>query len=108
MDQDVKVVPWNTAPALLEDDTIGFFATASTEDLAYSWTIPKKDTSNSGIFFLNEMIPKSNGVGTKKVKSPDKLFETKYNVDGSFLLAYRAPIAPTASSLTIRFIGFKR
>lgn len=108
-DQDIKIAPWKSAPVVLEDESIGFFATVSTEDKAYSWTIPKKDVNNNGLFFLNTLAPKSNGAGTQKVKNPDKLFETMYSVAGvTMVLSYKAVAAPTNGSLTIRFIGFKR
>jgi hypothetical protein len=108
LDQDLRVVPWNTAPAVFEDDTIGIFSTTVATDDAYSWVVPKKAAANSGVFFLNEMAPKSNAAGTKKVKSPDHLFETRFNIDGAFSLAYKASAAPTTGSITIRFIGVKR
>lgn len=108
-DQDVKVVPWNTAPVVFEDGTTGYFATSASTDEVYSWTVPKKDANSSGLYFLNMMEPKSNGAGTKKVKEPARLFETMYSVSGvTMMLAYKAVTAPTAGSLTIRFIGFKR
>ncbi|MFK0524770.1 hypothetical protein ACINKY_21450 [Paenibacillus illinoisensis] len=107
--QDVKVVPWNTAPAVLEDNTVGIFSTTATADDSYSWQAPKKDPNSSGIFFLNILEPKSNGAGTKKVKAYERLFDSVYSVSGtSMVLAYKAVTAPTDGSLTIRFIGFKR
>lgn len=108
LDQDLRVVPWNTAPAIFEDDTVGIFSTTATTDDAYSWIIPKKIAANSGVFFLNEMAPKSNASGTKKVKSPDHLFETRFNIDGAFSLAYKASTSPTTGSITVRFIGVRR
>lgn len=108
-DQDVKVVPWNTAPAVFEDNTTGYFSTTATTDDTYSWVIPKKDANTSGLFYLNILEPKSNGAGTKKVKDYARLFESVYSISGvTMMLAYKAVTAPTAGSLTIRFIGFKR
>ncbi|MNO91466.1 hypothetical protein D3C76_830100 [compost metagenome] len=107
-DQDIKVVPWNSAPVALEDGTIGYFATAATADNSYSWTIPKLTTGITSAFMLNTMEPKSNGAGTAKVKDPAKLFESMYNIDGAYMLAYRAPTAPTTGSVTIRVFGKRR
>lgn len=109
LDQDIKVAPWNTAPVILEDGSVGYLATAATADNSYSWTVPKKDANSSGLYFLNMIEPKSNGAGTLKVKEPARLFETMYSVTGTTMMfAYKAVAAPTSGSLTIRFIGFKR
>lgn len=109
LDQDIKVAPWNTAPVILEDGSVGYLATAATTDNSYSWTVPKKDANSSGLYFLNMIEPKSNGAGTLKVKEPARLFETMYSVTGTTMMfAYKAVAAPTSGSLTIRFIGFKR
>lgn len=108
-DQDIKVVPWNTAPAVLEDNTVGFFSTTAISDDSYSWVVPKKDANTSGLFYLNILEPKSNGAGTKKVKAYERLFDSVYSISGpTMMLAYKAVAAPTGGNLTIRFIGFKR
>lgn len=108
-DQDIQVVPWNTAPAVLEDNTVGFFSTTATSDDSYSWVVPKKNANTSGLFYLNILEPKSNGAGTKKVKAYERLFDSMYSISGTtMMLAYKAVAAPTGGNLTIRFIGFKR
>lgn len=108
-DQDVKVVPWNTCPAVLEDNSVGIFSTTAVTDDSYSWVVPKKDANTSGLFYLNILEPKSNGAGTKKVKAYERLFDSVYSISGpTMMLAYKAVAAPTGGNLTIRFIGFKR
>lgn len=108
-DQDIKVVPWNTCPAVLEDNSVGIFSTTAVTDDSYSWVVPKKDANTSGLFYLNILEPKSNGAGTKKVKAYERLFDSVYSISGTtMMLAYKAVAAPTGGNLTIRFIGFKR
>jgi hypothetical protein len=105
-DADIKIAPWNTNVAVLDDGSYGGFGTGTTED-TFAWVVPKKNAINNGVFYLNDMDPKQNGAtSTKKVKDAAKLFENRFNTDGAYTLAYKAVTAPTTNGVTIKVIGW--
>ncbi|CAI6023077.1 hypothetical protein PAECIP112173_00329 [Paenibacillus sp. JJ-100] len=110
LDKAVKIAPWQGTHIILDDGTIGRWAVTAdaTNKLNYSYVIPPKDSIGNGVFWLNEMTPKSiDGGSVLAPKTTGSLF-TRVNTSGvgALKINYQTDGSPTTGDLTIRIIGY--